>query len=53
MEYPYNGGSMTKEEYSKINIERKDSGFRWYRISGEKWIPSVTTILNVIAKGRG
>ena len=44
---------MTKDEYSKIKVERKDSGFRWYRIPGEKWIPSVTTILNVIAKGIG
>ncbi len=44
---------MTKEEYSKVNPERKDGGFRWYRVPGGKWIPSVTTILNVIGKGTG
>lgn len=54
---------MTKDEYAKINVERKDGGFRWYRIkqigcfdvcdTGTSWKPSVTTILNVIAKGVG
>ena len=44
---------MTKDEYNKLEIERKDSGFRWYRIKGNNWIPSVTTILSVIGKGVG
>ena len=44
---------MNIEEYSKINIERRDSTFRWYRCSGSNWVPSVTTILNVISKGKG
>ena len=44
---------MTKDEYSKINVERKDGNFRWYRVQGGEWVPSVTTILNVIGKGIG
>ena len=35
---------MTKDEYKNINVERKDGGFRWYRVSGGEWVPSVTTI---------